>query len=169
MEIGLLILRLVVGLTVAAHGVQKLFGWFGGYSLAGTGGFFEKLGFRPGKVHAFLAGAGETGGGLLLALGLLTPLGAAAVIVVMLVAGVSVHSKSFFASNGGFEYTLALGAAALTLAFTGPGSISLDAALGLRLAGPGWGAGAFLVGVAGGLAALASRRPVPQQTQPAAR
>ena len=169
MEIGLLILRLVVGLTVAAHGVQKLFGWFGGYSLAGTGGFFEKLGFRPGKVHAFLAGAGEAGGGLLLALGLLTPLGATAVIVVMLVASVSVHSKAFFASNGGFEYTLALAAAALALAFTGPGNLSLDAALGLQLAGGGWGAGALVVGIAGGLAALASRRPVPQQTQPAAR
>ena len=169
MEIGLLILRLVVGLTVAAHGVQKLFGWFGGTDLAGVGGFFETLGFRPGKLHAFLAGASEAGGRLLLALGFLTPLGAAAVIAVMLVAAVSVHSKSFFVPKGGFEYTLALGAPALTLAFTGPGSISLDAVLGLRLAGPGWGAGAFLVGIAGGLATLASRRPAAQQTHPATR
>ncbi len=76
MDIGMLILRLVVGFTMAAHGAQKLFGWFGGYGLAGTGGFFEKLGFRPGKLQAFLAGVAEFGGGLLLAAGLATPVAA---------------------------------------------------------------------------------------------
>ena len=73
MSIGILILRLVVGLTLAAHGTQKLFGWFGGYGLAGTGGFLEQLGFVPGRRHALFAGLAETGAGLLLALGLLTP------------------------------------------------------------------------------------------------
>jgi putative oxidoreductase len=101
MDIGLLILRLVAGLTLAAHGAQKLFGWFGGYGLAGTGGFFQSLGFRPGKLHAVAAGLAEFSGGLLLALGLLTPLGALLVLAVMLTAMVSVHgSKGFFMTAG---------------------------------------------------------------------
>jgi len=91
MSFGLLILRLVVGLTMAAHGAQKLFGWFGGYGLAGTGQFFEQLGFRPGRVQAALAGTAELVGGLFLAAGFLTPAAAAAVAAVMLVAAVSVH------------------------------------------------------------------------------
>src|SRR3989442_9673523 len=77
MSIGILILRLVVGLTLAAHGAQKLFGWFGGYGLTGTGGFLEQLGFVPGRRHALFAGLAETGAGLLLTLGLLTPVAAA--------------------------------------------------------------------------------------------
>ncbi len=70
MDLGLLLLRAVVGLTLAAHGVQKLFGWFGGYGLDGTGAFLEKMGFLPGRRHAFMAGASEAGAGLLLAVGL---------------------------------------------------------------------------------------------------
>src|SRR5499425_2164951 len=82
MNTGVLLLRLAVGLTLTAHGSQKLFGWFGGPGLNSTGQFFEeRLGFRPGRRHALLAGLGEAGGGLLLALGLLTSLGAAAVIL----------------------------------------------------------------------------------------
>src|SRR5215468_674552 len=80
MDIGLLVLRLAVGLTMAAHGGQKLFGWFGGYGIAGTGGWLESIGFRPGKVQAVVAGTFEFAGGLLIALGLLTPLGTALVI-----------------------------------------------------------------------------------------
>ena len=78
METGLLIIRVVVGLSLVAHGAQKLFGAFGGHGIAGTAGFFESLGMRPGKLFATLAGLGETGGGLGLALGLLTPFSAAA-------------------------------------------------------------------------------------------
>ena len=164
MSIGLLILRLVVGLTLAAHGAQKLFGWFGGYGLTGTGGFLEQLGFVPGRRAALLAGLAETGAGLLLALGLATPVAAAVALSVMVVAGVSAHApKGFFAHNGGYEYTLILGIAALSLAFTGPGPLSVDGALGLRLAGAGWGLAAFLVGVAGGALQLVQRRiPAPQ-------
>src|SRR5215472_5305990 len=92
MNIGILLLRLAVGLTLSVHGSQKLFGWFGGPGLNSTGQFFEeRLGFRPGRRHALLAGLGEAGGGLLLALGLLTPIGAAAVISVMVVAVFSFH------------------------------------------------------------------------------
>src|SRR6266446_4682524 len=104
MSIGLLILRLVVGLTLAAHGTQKLFVWFGGYGLTGTGGFLEQLGFVPGRRNALVAGLAETGAGVLLALGLATPVAAAVALSVMVVAGVSAHaSKGFFAHNGGYE------------------------------------------------------------------
>src|SRR5215831_571761 len=136
MDIGLLVLRLAVGLTMAAHGGQKLFGWFGGYGIAGTGGFMESLGFRPGKVHATLAGLSELVGGLLIALGLLTPVGAALVLTVMVVAIGSVHlPKGFFVSDGGFEYNLVIMSTVVALAFAGPGAYSLDAAQGMQLSG----------------------------------
>ena len=114
MTIGLLILRLVFGITMAAHGSQKLFGWFGGGGIAGTAPFMEQLGFRPGRLHAVLAGLTEAGGGLMLAVGLLTPLAAAMIVSVMFVATVTVHlAKGFFLQNGGYEYTLALATGAL--------------------------------------------------------
>jgi len=166
MDIGLLVLRLAVGLTMAAHGGQKLFGWFGGYGLAGTGGFMESLGFRPGRVQAALAGGAELGGGLLLALGLLTPVGAALVIAVMVVAIVSVHlSKGFFVSNGGFEYNLIIIAAASALAFTGPGAYSLDAVEWVQLSGWLPGVLATLAGLVLGAGALLARRPAPVARQ----
>jgi putative oxidoreductase len=162
MDIGLLLLRWVVGLTVAAHGGQKLFGWFGGYGLAGTGGWLESIGFRPGKVQAAVAGGSEFVGGLLLALGFLTPVGAALIIALMVVAIVSVHlPKGFFVMSGGFEYNLVLLAAAAALAITGPGAYSLDAVEGLGLAGSVVGAVAVLAGLVLGGGALAGRRPVP--------
>src|SRR5207248_5394346 len=101
MNLGLLVLRLVVGLLLAGHGAQKLFGWFGGHGLAGTAGFFEKLGFRPGKPHAFLSGLAEFGGGVSIVLGFLTPLGAAAIIGGMGVAIGAAHAgKGFFVMEG---------------------------------------------------------------------
>ncbi len=159
MDLGLLILRVVLGFTVAAHGAQKLFGWFGGYGLAGTGGFLESLGFRPGKVHAFVAGLFEFGGGLLLALGLATPVGAALVIAVMVVAVATVHlSKGFWVSNGGFEYNLVIAAAALALAFAGPGQYSLEGAEGMVLSGLAPGIAALLGGLLLAAGALLSRK-----------
>src|ERR1700679_830804 len=116
MNIGLLILRVVLGLTLASHGTQKLFGWFGGPGLTGTANFLASLGFPPGRRHALMAGFSELGGGLLLALGLLTPLGAVAAISVMVVAVLTVHIKNgFFATNGGFEFNLLVASSALTL------------------------------------------------------
>ena len=157
MELGTLILRLVIGLTLAAHGAQKLFGLFGGYGIAGTGDFFDSIGFRPGKPHAVVAGLGETVGGLALALGLFTPIAAGVVIGAMLVA-ISVHaSKGFFAQGGGYEFPLILAAVAAGLAFTGPGAWSVDAALGHGLAGTAWGAIALALGVVGALPPLALR------------
>jgi putative oxidoreductase len=162
MSIGLLILRLLVGLTLAGHGAQKLFGWFGGYGVAGTGQFMEQLGFRPGWLYAAQAGLAELLGGLFLAAGFLTPAAAAAVAAVMLVAAVSAHlKKGFFAHNGGYEYTLVLGGAAVALAFTGPGALSLDQVLGISLSGESWGLAAVTAGLIGGTLPLLARRTAP--------
>jgi putative oxidoreductase len=159
MDIGMLILRLVVGFTMAAHGAQKLFGWFGGYGLAGTGGFFEKLGFRPGKLQAFLAGVAEFGGGLLLAAGLATPVAAALIITVMVAAVGSIHlPKGFFNTNGGYEFNLVIVAAALALAFAGPGLYSLDAAEYIVVSGTVPGLAALVTGLVLGGAALLGRK-----------
>src|SRR5579884_3022490 len=107
MDIALLILRLIVGLAFAAHGAQKLFGWFGGYGLAATGGYFDSIGFRPGKLFAGAAGASELAGGLLVALGLGGPIAATLIIATMTVAALGVHvANGFFAQNNGFELPL---------------------------------------------------------------
>jgi putative oxidoreductase len=162
MNEGLLLLRLTVGLTLAAHGGQKLFGWFGGPGLDATGQGFAGLGFHPGWRHALLAGVVELGGGLLVALGFLTPVAAAIVIGVMIVAAMSAHaSRGFFISRGGFEYNLVLGVAGLTLAFTGPGALSLDAWLGYSQGRALWGLAALVVGLTGAAIELAQRHTAP--------
>src|ERR1700747_3397381 len=165
MDIGLLLLRLTTGLTVAAHGAQKLVGWFGGPGLDGTAQFFAALGFAPGRRHALLAAFVEIGAGLFLTLGLVTPFPAAAIISIMLVGAVSVHVKNgFFAQNGGYEYALLVAVAALTLAFTGPGSLSLDALLGHYLSGAFWGVAALLIAIIGAAVPLSQPRRTTQQT-----
>jgi len=160
MDAGLLIARLVFGLLMAAHGAQKLFGWFGGYGLAGTGGFLESLGFRPGRFFAIANGLAEFGGGLLVALGLLGPVGPAVILSVMIVAAGSVHLKNgLFAASNGIEVPLLYGAAAVALALTGPGLYSFDARLGVA---PVWTPAltwaALGLGIVGGVANLAIRR-----------
>jgi putative oxidoreductase len=161
MDTGLLVLRLTLGGLMAAHGAQKLFGWFGGYGLAGTGGFFEGLGFRPGRLFAALAGATEVAGGLLLAFGLLGPVGGALVVSVMVVAALSVHwQHGVFATSNGIEVPLLYGTAAVALALTGPGVYSLDALLGLEtLWTPELTWAVLAAGILGGVANLAIRRP----------
>jgi putative oxidoreductase len=145
-DLGILLLRVLFGVPMAAHGAQKLFGWFGGYGLKGTGGFFESLGFRPGTAFAALAGLSEMGGGILLALGLFTPVGASAVLAAMLVAIFSVHIKNgFFAMGNGIEMPFIYGAAALGLMFSGAGSLSLDSVLGLSFLNQSYLAGGLLV------------------------
>jgi putative oxidoreductase len=158
MDFGLLVLRMTVGLTLAAHGAQKLFGWFGGHGPAGTAVVLETLGFRPGRPHAYMAGGVEAVGGVLLVLGFLTPVGAALTISVMVVAAVSAHVKQgFFLTDGRYEYTLMIGAVALSVAFTGPGAFSLDHALSLRCAGTVYGIGALAIAAMGAVAQLAGR------------
>ena len=169
MEIGLLLLRLTVGLTLAAHGAQKLFGWFGGPGLAGTAQWLSMVGFHPGRRHAFMAGFVELAGGGLLALGFLTPLAAALVGSVMLVAAITVHVKQgFFSTAGGYEYNLVLGVAGLSLAFTGAGALSIDALLGLPLSGVLWGALALMVAASGAALQLSQRHTAAEQLAPAA-
>ena len=127
---GALALRIPVGIIFAAHGAQKLFGWFGGYGLEGTGQFFASVGLNPGYLMALLAGLAEFLGGLALVFGLLVRPAAAALALAMLIAIFAVHwSKGFFAASGGYEYALALLAASLSLLFSGAGRFSIDRAI----------------------------------------
>src|SRR5437764_1145755 len=128
MSYGLLLLRVVVGATMFSHGAQKLFGWFGGHGLRGTAGFFESLGWRMPLALAFLAGLAETGG-VAFGLGLLTPLAALGIAIVLLNAILVVHWKNgFFNGDGGIEFPLALATVAVAVAATGPARFSIASA-----------------------------------------
>lgn len=159
-NLGLLLIRLIFGLTMVAHGAQKLFGWFGGYGLAGTGGFFESLGFRPGRRFAAAAALSEFVGGGLFALGLFGPVGPALILAVMLVASISVHlPNGFFATTNGVELPLLIATTVVGIALIGFGTYSLDAALGVAtLWTPGLIGLALAVGVIGGIANLLLRK-----------
>ncbi len=136
-DLGLLILRIVLGVVFMAHGSQKLFGWFGGPGLKGFSGWMASMGLRPAAFWGFIAGLFEFGGGLLTILGLLNPIGPLAIIAVMLMAAIKVHlSKGFWNSKGGYEFPLMNIASALAVALIGPGVYSLDAALGISLPEP---------------------------------
>ena len=160
MAIGLLLIRLVLGILMAAHGSQKLFSWFGGYGLTGTGTFFEQLGFRPGRLFAAAAGWTEVLGGVLVAVGLGGPIGPALMVSVMIVAVVSVHwGHGLFAATNGIEVPLLYAAGAAALAFTGWGRYSLDALLGLTSMSTAANAGIALgLAAAGAIANLAVRQ-----------
>lgn len=159
MEIGLFLIHATVGTLLAAHGAQKLFGWFGGHGIEGTGGFMESLNMRPGRHMALAAGSTEFFGGILLALGLATPLAAVLIGSTMLVASLTAHAgKGPFASNGGWELPLTYAVVAIGLAFNGAGQWSLDNAIGLNDAGLWWGLGASALALLGGLGAIAGGR-----------
>src|SRR4030095_13395266 len=126
--LGLLVVRVVVGLLFVGHGAQKLFGWFGGYGPKGTGGWMESIGIKPGVAMAVAAGLMELIGGLLFAAGLLTPLAAALIVLAMLGAIVKVHGPNgLWATANGYEYNLVLVAIAIGVALTGAGDYSIDA------------------------------------------
>lgn len=160
-DIALFVLRVVIGALLFGHGVQKLFGWFGGPGFAKTHAMFgAHMRLRPARFWTVLATLSEVGGGLLLALGFLQPLGALGVAAAMLMA-INVHWPKVWATDHGFEYPLALLAAALTLGLIGGGRWTLDYALGIRVPTPG----AFLIGLVvtliGVAVALGTRAPKP--------
>ncbi|WP_306188727.1 DoxX family membrane protein [Streptomyces sp. MK5] len=153
-DCGLLLLRLTFGLLMAGHGAQKLFGLFGGQGLTATGRFLESLGYRPGRVFAVIGGASEFLGGLGLALGLLTPLAAAALIGVMINAMVTVTgAKGLWASEQGVEYNVCIAVVALAVAAIGPGRLAVDRFF--RWGSGGWPE-ATLALVLGGIGAAVS-------------
>ena len=165
LDLAFLIARVLIGLLMAAHGAQKLFGWFGGHGLKGTGVFFGQLGFHPGRLFATAAALGEFSSGLLITLGLFGPIGPALLIAVMVVAAITVHWRNgLFAITNGIELPLLYSIAALRFALTGPGRYSLDSAFGFRWA---WTPSviwiALAAGVVGGLLNLALRRPPASQ------
>src|SRR2546421_5755808 len=134
MSIALLLLRLGVGLTLAGHGVQKLFGWFGGPGLIRLKQGFEKQGFRPVWLWVTLAIVGEVGGGLSVALGFLTPLGAAGILGAMAMATFKTHWKNgFWLNKGGYEYSLVLLIVSIAIGLIGPGRFALDTLFGITL------------------------------------
>lgn len=169
MDLALLILRLVVGLLFVGHGAQKLFGVWGGHGLAGTAGFFESIGLRPGRIHAPAAGVAEFTGGALIALGLLTPIGSALIISVMVAAALTVHiTNGLWATENGIELTLVYAATAVALAGVGAGAWSLDNAFNLDLNGTGWALGALGLGIVGGVGAVLAGRMAAGQPAAAA-
>jgi putative oxidoreductase len=167
MAYGLLLIRVVVGGQMAAHGAQKMFGWFGGGGPRGTAGFFGNLRFRLPLAMALMAALAELSGALF-AVGLVTPLAALGITVVMLTAIATVHGPNgYFAGNGGYEHNLGILAVAVGIAAIGPGRFSLDRLIGWdgNISGLWWGVGVL------GAAALISlltltlgrHRPAPEQ------
>lgn len=136
MDLALFLIRAVVGSLLAGHGIQKLFGRLGGHGLAGTGGYLEALGLRPGRLFAALAGSAELAGGVLFAVGLATPFAGLLIVSTMVVAARTDHAgKGLWIFNGGAEYVLTVAVIVLAVVIIGPGAWSLDGALGLHISG----------------------------------
>ncbi len=156
---GLLVLRLVFGLIVAAHGAQKLFGWFDGPGLDRFADGLERMGVRPGWPWAVMAGVIEFGGGLLVVAGLLTPIAALLVAGDLLVAILTVHiAKGFWSKDGGYEFPLALMGGVIGLSLAGPGRFAIDAVIPLRLPQPATWLIIVIVVLLGVIAAVAYPR-----------
>jgi putative oxidoreductase len=150
MKLGATAIRGVVGPLFIGHGTQKLFGWFGGHGIEGTGGYFESLGLKPGKRHATAAGLAETVGGALLTLGFLTPVATTLVSGTMVTAIRKAHAQNGpWVTNGGYEYNLVLLGSMLALAESGPGEPSIDSALMPELRGARWALLQLAAAVAG--------------------
>lgn len=159
LDLGLVIVRAAFGLCLAVHGAQKLFGWFGGSGVSGTAGFLGSLGLKPARFWAVAAGVAEVGGGLLIATGLLGPVGPALALAVMAAAIWLVHrARGFWVTNGGIEYPGLVGSAAVGLALTGFGRYALDNVLDLKLHEPAITGVALAAGLLGALVSIAATR-----------
>ena len=169
LALGLLVLRVVIGLIVAAHGAQKLFGWWGGPGMAGWTSGMTRMRLRPAVPWAWLSVLSELVGGLGLALGLLTPLPSFGIVAAMLVAIALVHwPNGFWNGKRGYEFNLSLVAVAVAIALTGPGAYSLDSALGIHLPEPLTFVVVGLATLAGVGVALATRSKPVAEAKPAA-
>ena len=163
---GLLILRLVIGAIMIGHGAQKVFGWWGGPGLNGWTQAMTRMRIRPPQAWAYISAGGELGGGILLVLGLLTPLACAAIAASMLVAIYLVHfPRGFWVSKGGYEFNLSILGAITALALVGPGGASLDAALRINLSQPLVLIALAIAVIAGVASALVSRAPAPVEAK----
>jgi putative oxidoreductase len=164
LNLGLLILRVALGVIFIVHGGQKLFGWYGGSGLKGTSAWIGKMGMRPAWFWGFMAAFSEFGGGVLTLLGLLNPLGPLGITAAMLIAIVKVHlSKGFFVGKGGYEFALINFAAALALGMVGAGAYSLDGLLRIALPEPATVVIGLVLVVLGSIAAMASEAFKPVQ------
>ncbi|HEX2048426.1 MAG TPA: DoxX family protein [Acidimicrobiales bacterium] len=160
MDTGMLLIRVTIGILLVGHGAQHGLGWFGGYGADGTGAWLEGFGFRQGRRTAVLLGVSEIAVGTMFGAGLLVPLAAAGIVGITLAAAMTDHAgKGPWIWKGGYEYVLVLGVVAVSVAFAGPGAVSLDDQLGLDLSGTGWGIAAAAAGVASGFGVLATRAP----------
>lgn len=160
--VGILVLRLVIGLTLAAHGAQKLFGWFGGPGIKGWTGAMNRMRIRPAVPWAWASALAEFLGGIGLALGFLTPLPSFAIAGAMIVAIALVHwPKGFFNTKGGFEFNLSILGAVAAIALIGPGAISVDAPFGIHLPEPATLVVMTVVTLTGVGTALLTRSPQP--------
>jgi len=149
MNVGRLVARTLVGSLFVGHGTQKLMGWFDGPGLEGTDKMMESINMRPARRNSLAAGATETTGGALVALGMATPLAAAGLMGVMITAIRKVHlANGPWAAKGGYEYNLVLMAALLAIVDDGPGDLSVDSAMGWEKHGAAWALGALGVGAA---------------------
>jgi putative oxidoreductase len=156
---GLLVLRLMLGLTLAAHGAQKLFGWFEGPGLTGFATNLEELGIRPGRPWAIISAAVEFGGGLLVAVGLVTPVAALFLVGDLLIAILTIHlARGFWNHDGGYEFPLALIGGLVALSLVGPGAASIDRLIRLSLPEPATWLAIVIVVLLGVIAAAASGR-----------
>jgi putative oxidoreductase len=171
LDVGVLLIRLIVGLSLGIHGLQKLFGWFGGRGLRGTAAGFASLGYRPPIAMALLAGTGECAGWLLVA-GLAFPLGCAAGVGVMINAVNVAWGRGPRLPTAAYEYPLVMCVVTAGLAFIGPGRLSLDWVLGVRVHGAAWGLGAIAFGIVTAVTVLVGFRrgvaPLRPEGRPAA-